>query len=272
MTGLVRTQHRAGWLLVLLGMGLALAVQVSTPVGVPLYDGVVVAEPYRFLRPAAGQSGDPTTFTESVPIEEGVSPILIAATLETPPQAQLIAQEDAFELTPGATSIEVSITPVEPPAIDAGGRLASNVYRFSVSDQSGVALAPKPCSGCRSLVLRAPDGVLDGRIKQFSGGAWVDVETLHAGVVAMYQMNPTSLGDYAVLSSATSGGVDLTYVALGAGIVLVVLAFVVLTYLRQRPQPAYPTHRSGAGRTGPSTRIPSKRRGPRRPPSGRSDQ
>jgi hypothetical protein len=268
-----RSQRRAGWLAVTLGLGLALAVQVSAPVGVPLYDGVVVTDPYRHLHPAAGQDGDPTTFTESVPIDEDVSPILIAATLETPPQAQLIAQKDAFELTPGATSIEVSITPIEPPAVHPGGQIAGNVYRFSVTDQSGAALVPRPCSGCRSLVLRAPDGVVDGTVKRFSGDAWVDLETIHAGVVAMYQANPTELGDYAIISGSTSGGgLDPTLLVLGGGIVLVVLAFVVLIYLRQRPPPAYPTRRSGAARPGLAGRIPSKRRGPRRPPSGRSDQ
>jgi len=277
-------RRRSGWLVVLLGAGLALAVQVSEPIGVPLYDGVVVVEPYRFLHPADGQVGDPTSYTAELPIVEGVSPVVVAATTESPPQAQLIAQRDAFELTPATTSIRASITPIEPPAVDPGatpGPIAGNVYRFTVTDQSGNPLRPKSCQDCLSLVLRAPETATEGTIIRFSGGAWTGVSTVHAGVVGMYQSNPTALGDYAVVASVASGsgGVDLTLVVLGGGIVLIVLAFVLLIYLRQRPPPAYPTRRAGTGaRSGSGarpttpTRVPSKRRGPRRPPSGRSGQ
>lgn len=109
------SDRRLGWVAVLAGGLLTLAVQVAAPVGVPLFDGVVVQEPYRFLHPTGDQAGSPGSFSESTDIED-VVPFIAAKTTENPPEAQLIALDDAFELTAGATSLEVSIAPIEAPA------------------------------------------------------------------------------------------------------------------------------------------------------------
>jgi hypothetical protein len=262
--------RRVGWLAILAGGGLALGVQVAAPVGVPLYDGVVVQEPYRFLHPTGDQAGEPTSYTSSEAIVDGVSPIIAAATEESPPQAQVIAQEDAFEVPEGVTSLEVSITPIEPPPPPPEGTIAGNVYRLAVTDQAGNAVPVKPCEACLSLVLRAPDGIEIATLKRFADGTWTDVETLHAGVVGMYQANATVMGDYAVIATdAADSGLDLTVVALGVGIALVVAAFIGLLVVRARPAPS-PVPRPG--RAGVPGRIPSKRKRPRRPPTGRSDE
>jgi hypothetical protein len=58
----LRTERLPGWLAVALGLGFALALQLASPVGVPLYDGVIVNEPYRYLQPSGGQPGDPSYF------------------------------------------------------------------------------------------------------------------------------------------------------------------------------------------------------------------
>src|SRR5439155_670744 len=84
--------------------------------GVPLYDGVVVAEPYRYLHPTGGQAGDPTSATDEKPVSGNQSPFFAAATEESPPQAQLVAMDDAFQLNPGSTHLNVSITAVDPVA------------------------------------------------------------------------------------------------------------------------------------------------------------
>ena len=55
------TDRRRGWLAVLAGAVLVLAIQVAAPVGVPLYDGVVVQEPYRYLHPTGDHVGSPTS-------------------------------------------------------------------------------------------------------------------------------------------------------------------------------------------------------------------
>jgi hypothetical protein len=261
-------RQRAGWLAILAGAGLALGVQVAAPVGVPLYDGVVVQEPYRYLDPAGDQAGEPSSFSSTPAVVDGESPIVVAATLEEPPQAQLIAQRDAFELAPGTTSLQVSITPIEPPASPPEGTIAGNAYRFRVTDQAGNDVPIKPCEACLSLVLRAPDGTEVATVKRFAEGLWLDVETVHAGIVAMYQTNPTAMGDYAVIATTagTESGLDLAMVALGIGLALVFVAFIGLMVVRARPAPGPIAPR---GRGEPAGRVPSKRKRPRRPPGGR---
>ncbi len=280
------TRTRAGWLLVLGASALALGLQVLAPVGVPLYDGVVIQEPYRFLEPIGDQTGDPGSFSNTLPVDDRGSPVIVAPTTEQPPQAQLIAQRDAFLVPDGVTSITVSITPVGPAAPPpAGSTIAGNVYRFSVTDDSGTLLAPKPCDGCRSLVLRAPDGTENAAIMHLADGTWESVATVHAGTVAMYQANPAVLGDFAVVAGpggSPGDGVDVTLLVLGGGIALVFVAFVGLMFLRARPTslaPSLPGRARGEGdgrssdrtATGRSVaeRVPSKRKGSRRPRSGR---
>ena len=265
----MRSHRRFGWLLVLAGGALAVAVQVVAPVGVPLYDGVVVAEPYRYLHPTGDETGDPSSYSSVEDVTGGQSPFFAAATEESPPQAQLVVMEDAFQLNAGTTHLNVSITPVDPVAPSANGTIAGNAYRFAVTDDAGQPLPAKTCEGCRTLVLRAPDGVTDGRVQHFADGTWTDVKTDHYGVAAMYQSNLEALGDFAVVTGASGGpggGGGLDPLLFG-GIALAAFFAVVagLFWYRRRPPPV-PVVRLGPGRG----RMPSKRRGPRRPPTGRS--
>jgi hypothetical protein len=260
-----------GLLAIALGLALAVAVQARWPVGVPLYDGVTVNEPYRFLHPAGGQAGDPTSFEATSDVVGGVSPAILAATTENPPQAQLVAGQDAFEVPGGTTELKVSITPVETTVEPEAGELASNVYRFAVTDTAGAPVTPKPCGTCRTLVLRVTDEALEAHIAHLENGAWKEVQTLHAGLASMLQINAPAMGDYAVVAVTTpngdgGGGAD----ALIFGAIALALFFAAvagLFWYRRRPPPV-PVAQLGPGRG----RIPSKRKAPRRPPSGRSGE
>jgi hypothetical protein len=272
--------RRLGVLLVLAGSALALAIQVGAPVIVPLYDGVQVAEPYQYLHPSGDQPGDPTSASLTDEVLEGVSPVIVAATTEIPPQAQLIAQRDAFVLPAGATSIVATITPIDPPAQPTTGSILGNVYRFSVTDPSGTALRIRQCDGCVSIALRAPDGGPPATVMRFDDGAWQPVLTRHGGAVALYQTNPVATGIYAVVATGEAGGgiggvVDglfkdpLLLLAAG-GIALIFIAFIALLYLRARQPRVTAAEFPRAGSAQPTGRVPSKRRGSKRPPSGRS--
>lgn len=274
MSNRLATDRRLGWLAILGGSVLALAIQFVAPAGVPLYDGVVVSEPYRYLHPKGEQVGSPSSYAGSKPVTEAVSPLIAGFTSESPPQAQLIAQADAFRLTSGVTSLEVTIAPIDAPAPPDRSVIAGNVYRFAVTDQSGSPLATTPCDGCRSILLRAPGGTVDASLMRYVDGAWAGVETLHAGTVDLYQANVANLGDYAVVMGSTTpvpgdgtGGLALDpLILLGGGAVivwLVILALVVRSRTRPEPIPGSVPDR-GRGR------IPSKRKPPRRPPPGRS--
>lgn len=261
------TRRRVGWLSILAGAGLALAAQVLAPVGVPLYDGVAVQEPYKYLNPVAGQPGDPGSGSDEKDIIGGVSPAIVAPTTEQPPQAQLIAQRGFFDLPAGATSVKASVTPIDPPPPPSVGAIIGNVYRFTLTDQAGNPLVPKPCDGCRSLVLRAPENAPAAVIMRFAAGAWTEVTTLHG--LGLYSVNPDALGDYALIEApgATDAPLDVSLIVLGGGIALAVVAILGLVFIRGRsPAPAPVMSRPGR----PVNRLPSKRRGSKRPPSGRS--
>ena len=255
---------RVGWLALLGGAGLAFAVQITAPVGVPLFDGVVVQELYRYLHPASGQSGTPSSYTATLPVNGSASPEFAAATTEQPPQAQVIALGDAFKVPAGATAVQVSLSPVDPPSVAPNGSIAGNVYRVSVTDQAGTPLAINTCEGCLSMSMRAPDGTGDATIQRFADGAWTEVQTNHGGATGLYSTNLTALGDYAIVAGATSGGgvdiVSIGIVVLALVVLVVAVAALVLPRFRPRPSGAVPT----SGRS----RVPSKRKGPR-PPTGR---
>ena len=256
--------------MVLGGALIALAVQVAAPVSLPLYDGVVVQEPYRFLHPTGDQAGSPTTGSDTELVEGGTSPILVVNTTENPPQAQLIAQDGAFQVSAGVTKLLASITPIEPPAAPAGGTIAGNVYRFSVTDQAGNPVALTTCDGCRSLILRAPDPTIEATVKRYADGAWSDVPTENANLVG-FQVNPTVLGDYAVVKttpgasssqgsepSPPSSDGSSPLVLIGGGVLALLLIAGLFLLLRVRQAPREPPSARG--------RIPSKRKPPRRPP------
>ena len=268
------TWVRPGWLAVLAGLALALAIQVAAPAGVPLYDGVHAHEPFRYLHPTGDQAGNPSSFSADPAVTDGTSPTIVAATTESPPQAQLIAQQGAFAVPAGLTALRVTITPIDPPTPPPSGAILGNVYRISVTGPAGEPVPLSVCDGCISLVIRAPDGAGPGTIQRFADGAWSTVATVHAGTVAMYSTNPTELGDFAVVSGGAGGlfggDLDLSLIVVGVGVGLMVLAAVGLLFLRGRSSPVRPDpedRSTPGGRTveGLPARVPSKRRR-RRPP------
>ena len=268
----VAPDRRLGWLAVGTGMLVAVALQLSAPVRVPLYDGVVVNEPYRYLHPTGSHAGSPTSTAIDVPVVGETSPAFAAATSENPPQAQLIAQQGAFTLPTGSISLHVSITPIEAPPPPADGVIAGNVYALAVTDQTGAPLTATQCDGCLSLSMRAPEGTDTGTLERYDNGTWTALETLPVGVVSMFQANVAALGDVAVIVKGSStpggggpGGAGIDPVVLfgvgAVGLWLVVFAFIAWRRVRPDPVPARASRNKG---------IPSKQRPPKRPGSGRT--
>jgi hypothetical protein len=251
------TDRRLGWLAIIAGGFVVLAVQVAEPVGVPLYDGVVIQEPYRYLHPSGDQAGSPASYSGETAVTTDTSPIFSAYTSENPPQAQLISQRGAFTLTQGATKVVVAITAVEPPAAPNGRSIAGNVYRFSVTDQAGTPLEVRACEACLTLRMRAPETTGEAVLSRYADGAWQDVETIHEGVGGTYVTNVLALGDYAVIEGGADqpGGLSPIVLVGGAAVVLLLLVGAFLLFrVRQAPPEPEPA---------PRTRIPSKRKGRR---------
>src|SRR5205085_6178457 len=165
----VRKSVRIGGLTAGAGVLLLIAATRLAPVWhAPLFDGVVIEDPYRYLDPPPGKPGSPTSVSETLALDQGESPQLYSGTLETPPQAQMISDRDAFQLPSGTTSIKASIAPIKPPAPVSDGRISGNVYRFAVLNQAGTNLSLLPGTTI-TLVLRAPNNVANGTIIHFNG-------------------------------------------------------------------------------------------------------
>jgi len=200
--------RRSAWLTLSLGFVLLVLAGRVAPVGQPpLYDGVVVEDPYRYLTPPPGAPGNPTSTSDTAEIAQGRSPLVYSGTLENPPQAQLIADEGAFVIPAGSTSVITTIRPIAPPAPVPSGSLAGNVYEIRVANQGGIDLAIQQGKTV-TVVLRAPNGVTNGTLYRFSGNAWVAVKTENGGLPDLFATNATQFGDFAVVlaSAASSAG------------------------------------------------------------------
>lgn len=194
-----------GWGLVAVGALLALAAQIADPIpGPPLYDGVIVVEQYLWLDPPEGYPEGATGVTESIGVSGGTNDVVAVGTPELPPQAQLIGIEGSLRLPAGATSITVTITPIEPPGPQPpNGYIDGNVYRFVVTDQAGNPVVAALDASLSVVLRQADQTVLDATINRFDGVEWRPLETtpdLFSGVVT----NVTEFGDLAVVAKGIS--------------------------------------------------------------------
>lgn len=206
------------------GLILTAAAQALVPVAFPLFDGVVVSDPYLFLSPPPGGAGSPTSAANSIVVAAGTSPAFAVYTTETPPQAELLANGGELAIGATTTAVKVTIDPVAPPANASGGTVAGNVYRIRVTDQSGAALPLLPGQTI-TLAMRGPGGIsADAVIARLVDGTWKSLATSPSGLQDLFLANATAFGDFAVLGkvAATPSGFDpqLLIVALvGAGFI-----------------------------------------------------
>jgi hypothetical protein len=260
----VSAHRRLGVAATLVGLGLAAASRVLVPSAPPLYDGVVVNEPYRWLQPPPGELGGAQGFSSTDALEAGKSPLIAAQTPEQPPQASVFAPPEALELPAGTTTLQTSITPIPAPAAPASGRIAGNVYRIAITNQQGLAVAASPDTFV-SVVLRGPEGTTDATIERFENGAWLPLETDHAGYTSGFLSIVTEFGDFTLVApdsgatasasttvvttttSASPPGSGIpTVVLLVGGAGLLVLAATGLYAMRSRP--AQPPPKRGRDR------------------------
>jgi len=258
-----RSRSLAAPVTLVVGIGLIVAAQVALPVAAPLFDSLTVLGPYHYLAPAAGQSGQPTSATITEQLANGTSPGFNAATNESPPQAQLIAAPDAFQLAPGSSSVTVTIKPIAPPAASTVGTILGNVYAYTVTDQDGVQLSTKAGTDV-TLVLRAPDATTEAVVAQFANGAWTQITSSPSGTPAFFLGTTSTFGDFALV--ATKGGfgpLEVSLLILVVGAVLGGIGFLVLRRRRRielaRVQAAS-RRKPGGGSSTPGANRKRKRR------------
>ena len=254
-------RRRAAVITLAAGLGVIAVAQIASPLdSPPLYDGVVPQEPYRYLVPRTNQAGQPSSYHGSVPITAASSPPFVAATTESPPQAQLIAGAGAFVLPTGVTSLTVSIEPVADAPSAASGAISGNVYRVSVADQAGAELSIDPAT-MPTVSLRAPNGVVVAAISQLVGGAWHDLPTGQGGQPGVFLADVTDLGDFTTIEQDQGpGGLDSTILILGVLTTLLSAVAIGVVLLWSRSRRAQSVVPATPGRPRPSKR----RRGHRR--------
>lgn len=182
------------------GLVVVVAAQRFAPLaGPPLYDGVVVEDPYKWLSPPAGFAGGAQPATASGAVQGSQSPDLGVGTPEQPPQAQVFAGQGYLVMPPGTTSISVSIQPVPPASQPTDGVIAGNVYRISLTNQSGAAISGQ-ASGGVTIVLRGPPNLPTARIERLTAGSWTALQTDPAGTPHMFTAVVTEFGDFAIVA------------------------------------------------------------------------
>jgi hypothetical protein len=227
-----------------------------------MYEGVVTpAPPYLYLHPppGLGSTKHPASVHDRVPLRNGQSPPLDPATSEMPPQAQLLAAQDSFPVPPGATAVDVSIVPTDPPsATPIGGQVLGNVYAITVA----VDGTPLPVRTGRTVTvaLRGPAGISGPAIERYAGGAWTKLTTLGLGALSgdTQTADVSELGDFALVGSpgpAPGSGGDPFVVVLAVGAVaLTVGTLVGLRRSRGSPPPPRPAAGGGGRRPPPQRR------------------
>jgi hypothetical protein len=218
--------ERGSFRVLAVGLVMMGTAQVVRTVEVPLFDGVVVVDPYRYLRPPPGGDGSPTSTKATLPIEAGKSPSFAVYTSEMPPQAELLAKGGELDIGPGSTSVTVTIDPI-PLAGSSQETIAGNVYRIKVVDQSGAALPILPGQTI-TLAVRGPAGTaVDAAIARFEAGAWQQLPTGPSGLQDLFLSNVNAFGDFALLGQVTpvAKGLDpelLLWGVVAAGLTLLV--------------------------------------------------
>jgi hypothetical protein len=181
-----------------------MVMQTADPLpGPPLYDGVIVIEPYRWLDPPLDLPGGAEGAAGSIEVFNGRNEVVVVGTAEMPPQAQLIGQRDSLNLPAGTTSVHVAIKPVAPPSSAPQGYIDGNVYRFAVTNQTGKVVSAK-VDGSVSVILRPADQTLvDATIERFDGVAWRALDTTPDQISAFIAV-VTDFGDFAVVVNGVS--------------------------------------------------------------------
>lgn len=189
--------------------GLAVAWRLAAPGTPPLYDGPVVVAPYRYVCiPEGYQQAHPAgPTTQQVKVTNGaVEGGGVFVTTDEAPlgQVQVLVNGEDMALAAGATTVTVTITPIEPPAqLPADGRLNGNVVTVALA--SGGQPVTLKAGKQWTVVLRGPTGAPTSVIEQFNGTAWASLQTQPVGQPDVYAGNSTTFGTFALVIPGTAG-------------------------------------------------------------------
>ena len=193
--------RRLGPAAIACGLAIALLSQRSTPIASPpLYDGVLVIQPYQWLSPPPGLQGGAQPVQNTDAVTPGQAGGLAIGTPEQPSQVQLTISFSDLVLPPGTTSINVSIVPVAAPLVQPpNGIVAGNAYQIAVTDEHGAAISIRTGGGT-TLVMRSPASLPNGTVERFSDGAWTQLQTAPAGLPDTFYATAQSFSVFALVA------------------------------------------------------------------------
>jgi hypothetical protein len=195
-------ERRQGLAVLLLGLALIVWVQGAGRVmPAPLFDGLILSEPYRYLDPPVGGAGSPTRLesTRTIPARPRGRRLVFGYTREYPPQAQWFAVRRDIAFPTRARTFTMVIEPVEPPGAPETGYLVGNAYRFALTDERGRPIRPRPTKRF-TIAIRAPVAVDPATIAVFRDGRWQPLKTSFSGLPDTYLADVTSFGTFAIVS------------------------------------------------------------------------
>ena len=216
---------------------LALTQSLSHLPAPPLYDGLSLPpEPYRYLQPPAGfHSKAPTSAQDSFPVSGRESPDMFVSTTESPAQARLILDPGAVHLPPSVTQVKLAIRPVLPESEPEDGTIEGNIYRITLTANTGAGLSLKKKA---HIQLRGTNPPGFPVIEQYTGGHWIRLQTGKFIGVVIYSADASSLGDFALVRpgavSHKSGVSFLPYLIIGGIVIVLVAVLLLLVRLSRR--------------------------------------
>lgn len=199
----------------------------------PVYDGLPLqTEPYRYLQPTPGQATTAPPTSASQTIEPSGNLSFIVNTGESPPQAEVQATPQAFDIPPSVQSLVISITPVPPVIPIPKAKQDGNVYRMTAT-VAGRVVGVRP-GGQVTVILRGTGASGTGTVERFADGRWSRLPTtIPSG--GYHAADSDTLGDFALALSPGSGlaaGVRAA-IAVAALLVLIGLLLVGVRLLRR---------------------------------------
>jgi hypothetical protein len=234
---------------VLLAVAALVVAWLAVPAAVPIYDGPGFPDqPYRYVHPPAGAKSTPPPTSAHATLKvtgTGLNQTGYSNSAEIGPQVVYYVPPGAFKAPAGATTVEVSETPLAPTApLPADGTVVGNVYRISATTANGpVTVVGHGVNQLPTINMRAPTAKQPGPVFEYrasDGTGWRRSATLRIGT-DIYQTSAPVLGEYALVqlaqqpnASGSGGGINVGLLAAGIGVIVIVVLIVAIRLARSR--------------------------------------
>lgn len=198
---LVLELRRTGWLALLVGVALVAGLHAGRLGGIPIYDGLVLPQNYRYVSPPPNlrsSNQPPLSGEASFSIQNGQ---VVGGGVQTGDNQVLVFfGVGGLKASPGAQSVRVQVEPVtDPPSRPPGAEIRGNVYRITAVElPSG---APVGVAEQYHITMAFPPGPFQ-EFQVYDGTEWHAVKTNRVSGYQFAGANLTILGEVAATAPA----------------------------------------------------------------------